>query len=179
MKIYDERFNIKQINQLYHKENKTLEEISKIIDIPVSPLSLRMHQYIKLKKYQTKHCGICGKEIIANSYQKHYDSHWKILRLEIKCQWCKSINLVKDGFCKTKSGKMQQYLCRDCDKTTYLNPKNTRKIKITPEFKEIAKTLRIRGHTYKEICLYFKNHHKINIDTKTVWNWVNCVDVNK
>ena len=69
---------------------------------------------------------------------------------------------------------MQSYLCKDCNRSTFLDASNLRKIKITTEFKNIAKMLRYKEKlTYKKICLYFKNKYKIDIDTKTAWRWVN------
>ena len=122
----------------------------------------------------TKYCNICRKHISRSMFQRHTDAHCWIQRLGIRCQWCNSINLVKDGFAGRGDKRLQTLMCRDCGRSTTVNATRSRKEKRTANYIIIAKLLRVKeGKTYKEIKKYFKDRFRLDIDEKTAWAWVN------
>ena len=123
MKIYDERFNEQQqsIKKLYYEEKKNMLEISGIVKIPIGPLKRRMHQSMKLRKYPISYCDICKKYVHSSCYKKHKIAHCRSMRDNLRCQWCNSPNVVYDGFSRRKDWKKQSLLCRECDRSTFID----------------------------------------------------------
>ena len=174
MKIYDERFNEQQIRDLYFNENKTVKEISEIVDIPLEPLRLRMNQVMKLRHVHYEECPLCGDQIQKHSYKKHVRSHWWAMREKLVCKWCKSQYVVKNGFTSKIIGgeKKQQILCRRCGKITVIGATGSRSVKETDARRRIAYILRMKKYTYRGIVDFFCRNYDLKIDGKTAWRWV-------
>ena len=122
-----ERNFAEQIKELYFNDKKTIGEISKIVDITIEPLRIRMNKVFKLRKYPVRYCDICKKDIHRSCYSKHVKTHWKMLRSNIRCRHCGSFNLVRNGFAKREKWVRQILLCRECNKTMYLGTSNRKK----------------------------------------------------
>ena len=172
MKIYDNRFNEQQVKNLYFNKNKTVKEISEIVDIPIEPLRLRMNIVMELSKIRYEKCPICNEPVPRHSYKKHVISHrWAIMN-DLVCKWCKSQHVVKDGFCKIGGEKKQTLICRKCGRSTVIGANGSRSVKETDARRRIAYILRMKKYTYREIVAFMRRNYDLKIDGKTAWRWV-------
>jgi transposase-like protein len=87
-----------------------------------------------------------------------------------KCPHCKKFNSVKHGIRKNKSGFVQMYLCRDCNKF-FVNRKGFENCQTKPEIIIEALDLRAKGMSLGKIVDHINQRFKVNIQRSTVLKW--------
>jgi len=90
---------------------------------------------------------------------------------DIKCAYCGSTNLKKNGSRKTESGLKQRYLCKDCKKT-FIPDKEFEKIKANPKIVTLSMDLYYKGLSLRDISDTIYQFYDLKISHETIRNWI-------
>ena len=86
------------------------------------------------------------------------------------CQFCNSDNLKKSGIRHNKSGDIQRFACKDCNKTFSLNL-GFEKMKSSPEVITQALQLYFTGESLRNVQKFLKLQG-VDVSHKTIYCWV-------
>jgi transposase-like protein len=92
-------------------------------------------------------------------------------RDEIRCDQCESLNVIKRGVRKTKSGEKQRYECKECGRRFTDNREKYRKA--NKELIALTMDLYFKGLSTRKIADTLEQFHKIDVHHTTVSRWIN------
>ncbi len=90
---------------------------------------------------------------------------------QIKCIYCSSFNVVKDGIRKNKHGKKQRYRCKDCGKRFVLDP--VKGHKANGKLIALSMDLYFKGLSLRKIADTIYQFYGIKIHHDTIRRWIN------
>ena len=88
------------------------------------------------------------------------------------CPHCKKSNAVKSGLRKNKSGFVQRYFCKDCNKF-FIKRNGFENMRTKPEIVVDALDLRAKGMSYGKIKDFIFQKYTVKITRSTVLYWQN------
>jgi len=91
----------------------------------------------------------------------------------IRCNYCNSTNVVKDGIRKNKYGEKQRYKCKDCGKRFVLDP--IKGHKANGKLIALSMDLYFKGLSLRKIADTIYQFYGIRIHHNTVRRWINTV----
>jgi transposase-like protein len=118
--------------------------------------------------------GVKCKHIHAVEFSLHLREQIKKIRIEpinnIGCPYCHSINVVKSGMRKNKSGNLQRFYCADCKKRFTINP-GFEGMKSSPEIITTAMQLYFSGESLRNAAksLIIRG---VKISHVTIYKWI-------
>jgi putative transposase len=86
------------------------------------------------------------------------------------CQYCGSLNIVKNAVRRNKHGDIQRYLCKSCGKRFSINI-GFEKMRATPQVITSAMQLYFTGESYRNIQKFLKLQG-VEVNHSTVLRWV-------
>lgn len=95
----------------------------------------------------------------------------EIIERELICSYCKSINVVKDGYRDTKIGRRQRYLCNACKRKFVIDPIKGRKA--TAKIITLCMDLYYTGLSYRKIADTIYQFYDIDLHHETIRRWIN------
>ena len=95
----------------------------------------------------------------------------EIIERELICPYCKSINIVKDGYRDTKIGRRQRYLCKVCKRKFVIDPIKGRKA--TAKIITLCMDLYYKGLSYRKIADTIYQFYDIDLHHETIRRWIN------
>ncbi|MBI4010517.1 MAG: IS6 family transposase [Candidatus Aenigmarchaeota archaeon] len=125
----------------------------------------------KYRKVKCKH--IHAVEFLLKMRNKFSDSLDipKTIFQDLRCIYCSSANLKKNGNRKTYSRIKQRYLCKDC-KQTFIEDKEFEKIKADPKVVTLAMDLYYKGLSLRDISDTVKQFYGLEVSYEAVRNWI-------
>jgi len=115
--------------------------------------------------------------ILAVKFQNTLkESKETILQDTVKCDKCGSVNTVKNGTRKNKSGIINRYLCKDCG-FRFTDNNGFKKRRSEPEKIALALDLYFRGLSVRKIAEHFQQVYNLHVSHMTVYRWL--VDYSK
>lgn len=90
--------------------------------------------------------------------------------MKIKCNFCKSNNVLKQGHRKNKSGKKQKYQCKNCKKW-FVEDDGFKKMRHKPEIIARAVHMHIDGFSLFKTQYHLWQHDGIKVTRKTISDW--------
>ena len=89
-----------------------------------------------------------------------------------KCPNCKKTNSVKAGLRKNKSGFVQKYFCKECNKY-FINRRGFENMRTNPEIVITALDLRAQGLSFGKIRKHILQKYNKKITRSTIFYWEN------
>lgn len=87
------------------------------------------------------------------------------------CPNCNSKQIVKSGYRYNKSGPVQRYYCKSCEKS-FRDPRGFKWSKYNPHIIATALDLYCRGLSLREVADHLKSTYKIAVSYGTVYVWI-------
>ncbi len=88
----------------------------------------------------------------------------------MKCPYCGSFHIVKDGVRKNKNGKRQRYKCKECGKRFVLDP--IKGHKANGKLIALSMDLYFKGLSYRKIADTIYQFYGIKIHHDTIRRWI-------
>ena len=195
IKVNEKDYEIEKLaNDIINSENKFKDKnkikallkaiaICKIAGISEHRLSLMMKENEELRNK----IGNFG-NIRSIYHAMKYTAVWgyrndvyKIFNLKadknetIKCPYCGSTDVIKQGGRKTRKGRKQRYYCKSCNKSFVLH-RDKNIITYDKKWRDIAGKLYCnlgRNLLLKDVIKIMQNDYKLNVSSATVSNWIN------
>lgn len=89
---------------------------------------------------------------------------------ETRCIYCNSVNVIKKGIRKTKYGKRQKYLCKDCKRWFILDP--VKKHKANGQVITLVMDLYFKGLSLRDIQDTVYQFFRIKVHHETIRRWI-------
>jgi putative transposase len=94
------------------------------------------------------------------------------METKIKCRFCKSENIIKKGFRKTKNlGKIQKYFCKNCNKF-FVEDNGFLKMKNSPQKVTLCLDLFFKGISTRQIQQHLQAFYPHNSSHMTIYRWI-------
>ena len=90
----------------------------------------------------------------------------------MKCSFCNSKNIIKNGLRKNKYETKQIYLCKKCNKTFFLEKRNIKNKTYKPIVIYSALNLYNRGYSLRKISKEINRRYKVKTNKSTIHNWI-------
>lgn len=87
------------------------------------------------------------------------------------CPVCGSTDVVRDGWRKNKSGKIQRFLCRSCG-YRFVNNIGFEKMKNKPKIITLVMDLYFKGVSYRKIVDHLRQFYGVKISHVAIIKWV-------
>lgn len=88
------------------------------------------------------------------------------------CKHCEQGTAVKAGIRKNKSGWVQRYYCKSCEKY-FVDRKGFERFRHSPEVITAALDLRAKGLSLADVVDHLDQHHRVKVSRQTVLAWQN------
>lgn len=110
--------------------------------------------------------------ILAVKFQQSLkNSKDSIIQDKPRCGKCNSINIVKNGIRKNKSGIVNRYLCKDCG-YRFTDKNGFKKRRNNPEKIALALDLYFRGLSVRKVAEHLQQVYNLNISHMTIYRWI-------
>ncbi|MEK6891468.1 MAG: hypothetical protein AABX03_05015 [Nanoarchaeota archaeon] len=94
------------------------------------------------------------------------------MKTDIKCSYCKSLEVVKRGFFQTEThGKQQRYYCKSCNRK-FIEQTPFYRMRNNPQKITCALDLFYRGLSTRDVQHHFKAFFPHNSDHSTILRWI-------
>ena len=90
---------------------------------------------------------------------------------EIKCPYCGSYHVMKNGTRKNKNGVKQRYMCKDCNRTFVLDPAKGHKA--NGKLIALSMDLYFKGLSFRKIADTIYQFYGVKIHHDTIRRWIN------
>ncbi len=88
-----------------------------------------------------------------------------------KCEYCKSVNVKKNGNRKTANGVKQRFQCLDCKKT-FIKDSVFARLSVDSKIATLAMDLYYKGLSLREIADTLKQFYGVTVSHETVRQWI-------
>ncbi len=165
---------------------QTKNQIKRINEFTYSVKSQTSHVYYSVVKTNTGFVCNCPDHRFRHVCCKHIHSVEFSIKLREKvreqnkvtispvniqsCSFCKSENLKKSGVRHNKSGDIQRFACKDCNKTFSVNL-GFEKMKSSPEIITQSLQLYFTGESLRNVQKFLKLQG-VDVSHKTIYCWV-------
>ena len=89
----------------------------------------------------------------------------------VKCVFCNSENVVKNGNRRCRIQKKQRYVCKSCNRS-FISDREFSKIKGTPQIVTISLDLYFKGISLRKIQDHLKQFYDLKIHHETIRRWI-------
>lgn len=89
----------------------------------------------------------------------------------IKCVFCGSENVVKNGNRRCRTQNKQRYMCKSCNKS-FIDDMEFSKIKGTPQIVTLSLDLYFKGISLRQIQDHLKQIYEFKVHHETVRRWI-------
>jgi len=90
---------------------------------------------------------------------------------DVVCPYCGSARVVKCGYRYNKSGAVQRYLCKSCQRK-FVNRYGLEGLRFSPDIVIAAIDLYCRGLSLRQVAEHLRRVYGIKISHATVYNWI-------
>lgn len=87
------------------------------------------------------------------------------------CPSCGSTEIVKDGWRRNKTGKVQRFLCKSCG-YRFVNNIGFEKMKNKPKIITLVMDLYFKGVSYRKIVDHLRQFHGVKVSHVVIIKWV-------
>jgi transposase-like protein len=95
------------------------------------------------------------------------------MKNELICKYCKSENIIKNGFRKNTFSDVQKYHCKDCGQVFSIN--SNFRMRYPKKIRELALRLHKEKQSLRQISKQVFNKTHVNVSHTSIMSWIKMI----